>query len=229
MTNREKNKILFLNPISVGVLENQNMLGGGSIWPVTAKKLFFWLQYDFIQKSPLTSENAWFTILGFSFPRIYFLQDLFSWDLISWDFIGSPHTILGKKVPGIQNTGLYFQWHFFQGLDKIQTFFQSFYFRVFFPETFFPGTFLHRFSLPPPPSKSHVLCPNMTNDTSLFTQFLTLKYLILLKNIKINCPHNTVQIDVLRIKPTVLNDTNSVIRKHFSTNFTVQYKPSQTK
>ena len=29
MTNREKNKILLLNPISAGVLENQNMLGGG--------------------------------------------------------------------------------------------------------------------------------------------------------------------------------------------------------
>ena len=51
----------------------------------------------------------------------------------------------------------------------------------------------------------------------------------MLKNIKINCPHNTVQIDVLRIKPTVLYDTNSVIRKHFSTNFTVQYKLSQAK
>ena len=51
----------------------------------------------------------------------------------------------------------------------------------------------------------------------------------LLKNIKINCPHNTVQIDVLRIKPTVPYDTNSVIRKHFSTKFTVQYKPSQAK
>ena len=50
-----------------------------------------------------------------------------------------------------------------------------------------------------------------------------------MKNIKINCPHNTVQIDVLRIKPTVLYDTNSVIRKHFSTKFTVQYKPIQAK
>ena len=44
---------------------------------------FFWLHYDFIQKSrqkksPLKSENARFTILGFSFPRIYFLQDFFS-------------------------------------------------------------------------------------------------------------------------------------------------------
>ena len=35
------------------------------------------------------------------FLRIYFLQDLNSRDLISWDFIGSPHIILGKKVPGI--------------------------------------------------------------------------------------------------------------------------------
>jgi len=30
-------------------------------------------------------------------------------------------------------------------------------------------------------------------------------------------------------QPTVLYDTNSVIRKHFSTKFTVQYKPSQAK
>ena len=49
----------------------------------------------------------------------------------------------------------------------------------------------------------------------------------MLKNIKINCPHNTVQIDVLKIKPTVLYDTKSVIRKHFSTKSTVQYKPGQ--
>ena len=51
----------------------------------------------------------------------------------------------------------------------------------------------------------------------------------MLKNIKINCPHNTVPIDVLRIKPTVLYDTNSVVRKHFLPKFTVQYKPSQAK
>ena len=105
-------------------------------------RTFFWLQYDFIQKrprekSPLTSENAWFTILGFSFPRIYFLQDFFSWYLISWDLIGSPHTILGTKVPGIQNTGLYFQWHFIQGLDKIRAFFPKFLFPGFFSRNFF--------------------------------------------------------------------------------------------
>ena len=91
------------------------------------------------EKSPLTSENAWFTILGFSFPRIYFLQDFFSWDIISWDFIGSPHTILGKKVPGIQNTGLYFQWLFSKDLIKFGLFSR------FFSRNFFPGTFLHRF------------------------------------------------------------------------------------
>ena len=62
---------------------------------------------------------------------------------------------------------------------------------------------------------------------TIFDKFLT-KYLIVEKYL-INCPHNTVQIDVLRIKPTVLYDTNSVIRKHFSTKFTVQYKPSQAK
>ena len=79
--------------------------------------------------------NYWVKIsrdLGL-FSRFFFSSDLFSsglfsWDLISWDFIGSPHTILGT-------------W----GLEKIRTFFQSFYFQVFFPETFFPGTLLHRF------------------------------------------------------------------------------------
>ena len=100
------------------------------------------------QKVLITSENAWFTILGFSFPRIYFLQFFFSWDLISWDFIGNPHTILEKKVPGIQNTGLYLRWHFFQGLDKIRTFFQSFYFQVFFQKLFIPGlSYIDSFSV----------------------------------------------------------------------------------
>ena len=89
------------------------------------------------EKNPLSSENERFTMekspffLGFSFPMIYFLQDFFSWDLISWDFIGSPHTILGKKVPGIQSTKLYLQWPFLQVLGAIRTFSQSFNFQVF--------------------------------------------------------------------------------------------------
>ena len=108
------------------------------------------MEKKFPEKSPITSENAWFTMkkvlfLCFSFPMIYFLQNFFSCDLISWDFIGSPHTLLGKNVPGIQNTWLYFQWPFFQGLEKILTFFPKFLFPGFFPETFSPGTFLHRF------------------------------------------------------------------------------------
>ena len=80
--------------------------------------------------------------LGFSFPRIYFLQDFFSWDLISWDFIGSPQTILGKKSQESKTQDLISGYIFFQGLEKIRTFFQSFYFQVFFSETFFPGDFL---------------------------------------------------------------------------------------
>ena len=77
------------------------------------------------------------------FLRIYFLQDFISCDLISWNFITRSHINLGKKVPGIKNTGLYVQWHFFQGLEKIRTFFQNL--TGFFPETFFPRTFFHRF------------------------------------------------------------------------------------
>ena len=102
--------------------------------------LFFWLQYDFIQVKMHDSQWKRVLFLCFSFPRIYFLQDFFSWDLIFWDFIGSPHTILGKKFPGIQNTGLYFLWHFFQGLEKIRTFFPKFLFPgFFFEKLFFPG------------------------------------------------------------------------------------------
>ena len=42
MTNREKNKILLLNPISAGVLENQNMTGNRQKSPwkkVSGKKV----------------------------------------------------------------------------------------------------------------------------------------------------------------------------------------------
>ena len=46
---------------------------------------------------------------------------------------------LEKKSPGILISGLYFQWHFFQGLEKIRTFFQCFYFQVFFLNLFFLG------------------------------------------------------------------------------------------
>ena len=64
-----------------------------------------------------------FLFLGFIFFRTFFLRSYFL--RLYWQ----PHTYLGKKVPGIQNTGLYFQWHFFQGLEKIRTFSQ----KLFFP------------------------------------------------------------------------------------------------
>ena len=73
----------------------------------------------------------------------FFSSDLFSSGLFFTEILFHETLLAGKKVPGIQNTGFYFQWHFLQGLEKIRTFFQ-----VFFPETFFPGTFLHRFFLP---------------------------------------------------------------------------------
>ena len=77
--------------------------------------------------------------------RFFFSLDLFSSGLF---FLGSyflrlywqPPYYFRKKVLGIQNTGLYFHWQFFQGLDKIRTFFQSFYFQLFFfQKLFFPG------------------------------------------------------------------------------------------
>ena len=98
-------------------------------------------------KSPLTSENAWFTILGFSFPRIYFLQDLFIGILFPETLlpIGSPHTILGKKSPRNPKHRTLFPLTFFsKDLIKFGLFFQSFYFQVFF-RNFFPGTFLRWF------------------------------------------------------------------------------------
>ena len=95
------------------------------------------------------SSNKWKCMIPNS--RFFFSSDLFSSGLL---FLGSyflrlywqPPYYFRKKVSGIQNTGLYFQWHFFQELDKFLTFFQSFYFQFFFPETFFPGTFFHRFT-----------------------------------------------------------------------------------
>ena len=83
------------------------------------------------EKSPLTSENALF--------KIFFSSDLFSSGLL---FLRSyflrlywqPPYYFMKKFPVIQNTGLYFQWPFFQGLEK--DFFLSFYFQVFFQKLF---------------------------------------------------------------------------------------------
>ena len=104
-------------------------------------RTFLWLQYDFMQsprkKSPLTSENAWFPILGFSFPRIYFLQDFFIGILFPETLLpmGSPHTILGKKSPRNPKHRTLFP----------VTYFPKFIFPGFFPETFVPGTFFHRF------------------------------------------------------------------------------------
>ena len=72
----------------------------------------------------------------FFFSSDIILQDFISCDLISWDIIGSPQTILGKQVLGIQNTGLYSKWHFLEVLKKIRTFFLKFLCQGFFPETF---------------------------------------------------------------------------------------------
>ena len=49
-----------------------------------------------------------------------------------------------KNVPGILTSGLYFQWHFGQGLENWD-FFTNIFISRFFPETFFPLSFLNRF------------------------------------------------------------------------------------
>ena len=107
--------------------------------------------YTFLRNFFSVVLNYWVQISRDFFYRFFFSSDLFSSGLL---FLGSyflrlywqPPYYFRKKVSGIQNTGLYFQWHFFQELDKFLTFFQSFYFQFFFPETFFPGIFLHRFT-----------------------------------------------------------------------------------
>ena len=100
------------------------------------------------KSSEKKSSNKWKCMIHrsrFFFSSDFFSSGLFSWNLISWDFIGSPHTILGKNSPRNPKHRILFPVTFFQGLEKIRSFFQRFYFQVIFPETFFPGTFLHRF------------------------------------------------------------------------------------
>ena len=104
----------------------------------------------FIKKSPEIKSYQFETLfsrtffLGFSFPRIYFLQDFFSWDLISWDFIRSPHTILGKKSQESKTQDFISSDIFSKDLRKFG-FFSKVLFPGFFSINFFHGTFLHRF------------------------------------------------------------------------------------
>ena len=126
------------------ILKNTRM----AIFKVQMRKKVFFMKI-FLDLTSFSQDLGLF--LGFFFLRIYYHQDFISCDLISWNFIDSPHNILGKKSRESKTQD--FQWHFFQGLEKIRTFFRSFYFQVFisrfFPETFFPGTVLHRFLVDP--------------------------------------------------------------------------------
>ena len=79
--------------------------------------------------------------LGFSFPRIYFLQDF-----ISGDFLAAPILFWEKKSQESKTQDFISSDIFFKDLRKFGLFFQSFYFQVFFQKLFFPVTFLHRFS-----------------------------------------------------------------------------------
>ena len=76
--------------------------------------------------------------LGFSFPRIYFLLDLFPETLLA-------HSILGKKSPRNPKHRTLFPVTFFPRTWENSDFFLKFLFPGFFQETFFPGTFFHRF------------------------------------------------------------------------------------
>ena len=106
--------------------------------PIAIFKIQIHKKVFFIKRS-LTWPHFYKTFSWFFFVlRIYLLQDFISCDLISWDFIGSLHTILGKKS---QNTGFYLLWHFFQRLEKIRTFILQVFISGFFPETFFSRYF----------------------------------------------------------------------------------------
>ena len=97
------------------------------------------------------SSNKWKCMIHNS--RFFFSSDLFSsgliyWDLISWDFIAywqPPYYFRKKKSQESKTQDFISIDIFFQGLDKIRTFFPKFLFPGFFSETFFPGTFLRWF------------------------------------------------------------------------------------
>ena len=105
-------------------------------------RTFFWLQYDFIQKSPRKksskSENAWFTILDFSFPRIYFLQDFFQRSYFLRLYWQPPYYFRGKKSQESKTPDFISSDFFSKDLRKFGLFLK-FLFPGFFPETFFPG------------------------------------------------------------------------------------------
>ena len=91
-------------------------------------------------KNPFTEENVMET-------KVRFMKTSKSWPHFSlglkflWSYFlrlyWQPPYYFRKKVPGILNSGLYFQWNFVIGLQKIGTFIPKFLFPVF-SETFFP-------------------------------------------------------------------------------------------
>ena len=91
------------------------------------------------------SSNKWKCMIHNS--RFFFSSDLFSsglfyWDLISWDFIAywqPPYYFRKKKSQESKTQDFISIDIFFQGLDKIRTFFPKFLFPGFFQKLFFPG------------------------------------------------------------------------------------------
>ena len=100
------------------------------------KKIFFlWrrLRLDLI----FTSFRTFFLV--FFYSGLYFLWSYFL--RLYWQ----PHTILGNKSQESKTQDFISSDIFFQGLEKIRTFFLKFLFPGFFSRNFFPGTFLHRY------------------------------------------------------------------------------------
>ena len=96
-----------------------------------AKKSLF---YENVLYLTSFSQDLGLFVLFFIFWYIFF-RTFFYCNLISWDFIGCPQTMLGRKVPGIKITGLYFQWNFFsKNLRKFELFSKVFI-SSFFPKS----------------------------------------------------------------------------------------------
>ena len=127
-----------------------------------------WIYTKTSEKSSITVENAWkqkiFKTMQKSAidikntqaifdiqmhrKKVFFMktswtftrQDFISCDLICRNFMAAPVLFQEKNIPGIKNSGLYFNWHFILWkLQKIGTFLPNVlfpYFQVFFKKLF---------------------------------------------------------------------------------------------
>ena len=85
-------------------------------------------------------EKKYFLWKRLGLDLIFTRQDFISCDLICRNFMAAPVLFQEKNIPGIKNSGLYFNWHFILWkLQKIGTFLPNVlfpYFQVFFKKLF---------------------------------------------------------------------------------------------